>query len=153
MGRIINWSLMTSDEIETTKVIVQKGRKKPPTRMFNIETSQRGVAMLVFTDIPNSPVGPIAAEHGTEHQKSVCTMSFGYQDKSTRWKEEDFFGLVEQHAGYGPKKEKSDESHGANSFREIVVEKNGNVRLKKRNPERESPSPGKRKRSSENYVS
>lgn len=153
---------MTSDEIEMTKVKDQeltsqkfeKGSEKTLTRRCNIETSQRGVAMLVFTDIPNSPVGPIAVEHSTEHHKSVCTMSFGYQQKSTRWKEEDFFGLVEQHTGYGPKKEKnSGESHGANWFGEIVVKKNGNVQLKKRKIERESPIPGKRKRSCPNYVS
>lgn len=89
---------MTSDEIEMTKKKDQelssnqyeKGVEKKLTRQCNIETSQRGVAMLVFTDIPNSAVGPIAVEHGTEHQTSVCTMSFGYQQKSTRWKEENF---------------------------------------------------------------
>lgn len=153
---------MTSDEIEMTKKKDQelssnqyaKGVEKKLTRQCNIETSQRGVAMLVFTDIPNSAVGPIAVEHGTEHQTSVCTMSFGYQQKSTRWKEENFFGLVKQHAGYGPKKEKnSEECEGANRFCEIAVEENGKVQLKKRKSERDSPSPGKRQRVNENNVS
>ena len=81
-------------------------------------------------------------------------MSFGYNQKSTRWKKEDFFGLVDHHDGYGPKKEKTgNDSHGANWFRDISVTTDGNVRLKKR--ERESPDAGKysHKRQRKNYVS